>query len=268
MLSLIFLLFQFTSDSGDGRKIDPRKVFVSNISFRVTTKQLASFFSKFGKIVGCVMPAERRSLRRKSRGIAYITFSTAEEAEKAKSAPPFELHYYERTMLVTQALPVRKRHSEQWDASGGVGHEFDRQRSETPEEPVTPSPMSSTSEMSDFSADSPIITELPERVLIAIFELLNIKERIRLERVCKRFLEAAVLSWTKTRKLSFDHMFSLFRAKPCLLQNSTLKSILRHCGRFVEDLDVSAAPHFLDDQSLQLIHQHCPSLWYISLIYY
>lgn len=95
---------------------DPRKVYVANVPARVTLKQLASFFTKFGRVASCTIPVEKATstMPRRTRGYAFITFRTAEEAELARKAPPQELTFYDRVMVVTTAAAVgqlKKRHS-------------------------------------------------------------------------------------------------------------------------------------------------------------
>lgn len=75
-------------ESPDDSTTSSRRIFVSNISFRVTERQLTSFFSKFGKVKGCSVPQEsgHGTLgRTRSRGIGFITFSKPEDAMKALS---------------------------------------------------------------------------------------------------------------------------------------------------------------------------------------
>ncbi|CAO3672554.1 unnamed protein product [Rhizopus stolonifer] len=69
-----------TIDTNYGPKTS--KVFVANLSYNATEDSLYEVFSKFGTIVGDIgMPIFRDTGR--IRGIAYITFETEDEAEKA-----------------------------------------------------------------------------------------------------------------------------------------------------------------------------------------
>lgn len=105
------------SSSVERSRNDDRKIFVSNISGRVTANQLKSFFSKFGPITNCHMPlggcqnSLYATIPRKSRSklTACITFKNLEDAERAKSAAAEELKFYGRVMMISP-LSVNKRY--------------------------------------------------------------------------------------------------------------------------------------------------------------
>lgn len=125
-----------------------RRVYVTNVPSKVTTTQLASFFSKFGKVVSCSVPVDRATSTlprfaffvglplqldqiykffRRSKGSAFVTFKSTDEAERAKKASPNELTLYDKVMVVTQAVHApKKRHSEHWSVSRPGLDDFDR----------------------------------------------------------------------------------------------------------------------------------------------
>lgn len=78
---------------------------------------------------------------------------------------------------------------------------------------------------------------LPDDILISIFSFLQVADRIRVERVCKRWRHAALLSWQSVKNLHFENVFRGVFAKggTHTLTHSILKSILqRGCqGLFV-----------------------------------
>ena len=60
------------------------KLFVGNLSFNTTENALQEAFSAHGQVVEANLMMDRMTGR--SRGFAFITFSTPEEAQKAISA--------------------------------------------------------------------------------------------------------------------------------------------------------------------------------------
>lgn len=68
----------------------PRKVFVGNLNFNTTQDQLSSAFSSAGQVVSVHIGTDRETGR--SRGFAFVEFSSDEEAQKAiASFNEFEL---------------------------------------------------------------------------------------------------------------------------------------------------------------------------------
>lgn len=59
----------------------PRKVFVGNLSFQTTQDQLSAAFAPAGQVVSVHIGTDRETGR--SRGFAFVEFSTEEEAQKA-----------------------------------------------------------------------------------------------------------------------------------------------------------------------------------------
>jgi RNA recognition motif-containing protein len=60
------------------------RLFVGNLSFNTTENQLQEAFAAHGQVVEASLMMDRMTGR--SRGFAFITFSTPEEAEKAIAA--------------------------------------------------------------------------------------------------------------------------------------------------------------------------------------
>ena len=93
------------------------KLFVGNLSFNTTENDLQSAFAAHGSVVESNLMMDRMTGR--SRGFAFVTFSTAEEAEKAIEA----MHGAQldgRALTVNVARPKEER------APGGGGGGRDR----------------------------------------------------------------------------------------------------------------------------------------------
>ncbi|MCB9812979.1 MAG: RNA-binding protein [Pseudomonadales bacterium] len=68
----------------DAPQENPKKLFVGSIPFSTTEETIVNLFSQYGKVVDGVLIVDRMSGR--SKGIAFITYDTVEEAEAATKA--------------------------------------------------------------------------------------------------------------------------------------------------------------------------------------
>lgn len=57
------------------------KLFVGNLSFKLTEEELETAFGDFGTVVSCTIPTDRDSGRK--RGFAFVEMSSQAEAEAA-----------------------------------------------------------------------------------------------------------------------------------------------------------------------------------------
>jgi len=60
----------------------PNRVFVGGISWKTSEKQLADFFSFYGKVVECKIIIDK--VTQKSKGYGFVTFENVEDANKVK----------------------------------------------------------------------------------------------------------------------------------------------------------------------------------------
>jgi RNA recognition motif-containing protein len=60
------------------------KLFVGNLSFKITEGDLEELFAQHGTIVSCSIPTDRDTGRK--RGFAFVEMGTQEEAEAAIQA--------------------------------------------------------------------------------------------------------------------------------------------------------------------------------------
>ncbi len=68
----------------DAPQENPKKLFVGNLPFSVTEETVVSIFSEHGTVVEAAVITDRMTGR--SKGIAFVTFETAEEAQAAIAA--------------------------------------------------------------------------------------------------------------------------------------------------------------------------------------
>ncbi|MFH4976109.1 hypothetical protein AB6A40_002818 [Gnathostoma spinigerum] len=132
------------------------------------------------------------------------------------------------------------------------------------------------------------IGDLPNHIMVEIFNFLPVMERIKIERVCRlwQYLSRNY-SWSKTTVLNYSTLVHSFRPidKRPIVSNTQVRSISRRCGKYLRSLDLHAfrdtltynvcstfAPLCRDlttlnlygiqltNSSLQLIGRHCPLL--------
>lgn len=93
--------------------MEPKKIFVSNISYKSTQKELREFFTKFGSVKAARILTERFRGRFVSRGIGFVEFREVagfESAMKAYADAKGEgFEFAGRMLRVSQARVPRER---------------------------------------------------------------------------------------------------------------------------------------------------------------
>ena len=103
----------------DAPQANPKKLFVGSIPFSTTEETLVNLFSEHGNVVDAALIIDRMSGR--SKGIAFITFETEEEAKAAIEAlNGFEIEG--RALVVNVARPRVPRDNNR----GGYGRDNNR----------------------------------------------------------------------------------------------------------------------------------------------
>jgi len=93
-------------NNGQQAAENPRKLFVGNLSWGITTEDLQQLFAEFGSVEEAFVLTDKFSGR--SKGFGFVTMSTAEEAAAAIEG----LHQREvdgRQLAVNVAQPPRPR---------------------------------------------------------------------------------------------------------------------------------------------------------------
>uniref|UniRef100_A0A915IJ90 F-box domain-containing protein n=1 Tax=Romanomermis culicivorax TaxID=13658 RepID=A0A915IJ90_ROMCU len=200
---------------------------------------------------------------RKSKGCAYVTFQTIEDAMKALNAAPVELIFYNKMMSV---VPSSKSHClEMADRQGAKDLEYtalsegesDLASSTSPSTPVPSDPASE-------KGINQVLNSLPDQVLSKVFSYLNVFDRVRIERTCKRWQELSFDSWSHTPILHLRYHFGMRRSSKAL-NNNILRSLLHRCGPHLRHLDLCGAVQFLNDYSLVVIAEFCKQLKSLNL---
>ena len=81
------------------------KLYVGNLSYKVTEDDLKDLFSEFGSVVEIKLITDRATGR--SRGFGFVEFSSSEEANKAISTLDKKT-VQDRQIIVNEARPQRK----------------------------------------------------------------------------------------------------------------------------------------------------------------
>uniref|UniRef100_L7LQ87 Dc50 n=1 Tax=Rhipicephalus pulchellus TaxID=72859 RepID=L7LQ87_RHIPC len=237
-----------------------KKLFVGNISYRVTKRQLANFLSKFGKVVDCTIVQDH--IKRWPKGYGFVTFSKVEEAEKARNSPPDQLELDGRQLRLLPANKTRvskiRKDAQVAAERRALARELDGdEESSDMEADVTPATPPPSPRRSVDHVD-----DLPDDALLLVLAWLDIKSRIRIERVCQRWRRLALRLWRSQDKLSFSGVFSVGDGRP--LTVSILRALLVRCGESLRSLDLASASHALDYKAAEAISMLCPNLEYLD----
>jgi len=88
------------------QEVNPRKMFVGNLSWNLTSDDLRQLFAEFGTVEDAVVLTDKFSGR--SKGFGFVTMSTEEEAQAA-IAGLNEKEVDGRQIVVNVAQPPRPR---------------------------------------------------------------------------------------------------------------------------------------------------------------
>lgn len=104
-----------------------KKIYVGNLSFRMTESELWALFEPHGKVESATVATDRDTGR--SRGFGFVSMSNDEEAEKAMTALNGK-DCEGRALVVNEARPQTQRGGFREGGGGGGrgGHRDSRQR--------------------------------------------------------------------------------------------------------------------------------------------
>lgn len=241
------------------------KVFVGNVSYRVKSRELKEFFTSFGKVICAQIITDR--MKKRSRGFGFVTFSNEWEAQKAKDSSDDERTLEGRVMKVC-APERRKKGSKNFIQESTIEEALECYREKG----------NNTNEASEEAMVScgcntfgskepqflPEIFQLNEYTMLHIFLYLSPKDRIRVERVCRRWRLLAIKSWHRITHLDFQGVFTSFKGVGGLT-DEVLWSILRRGCQNITSLDLSQSPHFLTEFAVLCIGKQCKLLKELDL---
>nr|XP_031849935.1 F-box/LRR-repeat protein 12-like isoform X4 [Nomia melanderi] len=231
-----------TRETTDGVPI--KKLFISNLAKRTTYKDLKKLFSKYGNVKSCFL------IRNQGKSnFAFVTFDTVEPTIRAR---------YDIIQLHNRYLRVQPADS--WHQPDSIGYQYynkDWQKS--------CEKLSNEQCNEDFIENS--ITEnniqiLNDDCLKHIFCQLPVVDRVRIERVCKKWKSLSQESWSNVRKLDFSRTSVLSDVVTDII---ILRKILLRCGRFLNEINLSDMKHELSRSTLSITAKLCPNLQRIDV---
>lgn len=101
---------------GDNQTVNPRKMFVGNLSWNLTSDDLRQLFAEFGTVEDAVVLTDKFSGR--SKGFGFVTMSTEEEAQAAIEGLN-EKEVDGRNIVVNVAQPPKPRDDRRPGGGGG-----------------------------------------------------------------------------------------------------------------------------------------------------
>ncbi|KAK0077182.1 hypothetical protein PV325_004319 [Microctonus aethiopoides] len=115
---------------------------------------------------------------------------------------------------------------------------------------------------SDQSLSLPTINVLDNDCLIKIFLYLPIKDRMRMERVCKRWQTVNIQAWSDIKELKIPEAIHFLRPFPMKIETTerAVKKLLLRCGRFLNKLEFEANTISPRLNITPIIGEHCRNL--------
>jgi F-box/leucine-rich repeat protein 7 len=215
-----------------------RKIFVANFSGNITDWDLRRLFSMFGLVVDAHVLRDRVTHAKKKFG--FVTYKYPQDAVNVLRLRPGKLRLESRNLFVAEA--------DRW-----------HQPIELSDGTVLWRPNSrGGAETGECKIDM-----LNDDCLMHIFSFLPMRERVKVERVCKRWQMASLAAWVGQKHLDFQTAFP--DASVAVLNTHILQAGLKRCGRFLERLNLSREPNSLDESALGIVASTCKRLRYLHL---
>ncbi|XP_076626182.1 putative RNA-binding protein EEED8.10 [Colletes latitarsis] len=234
-----------STETEDGTPI--RKLFISNLAERTTYKDLTKLFSEYGHVENCFL--------RRNEGISNYAFITFDSVESAARARCRYIILHNRNLRIVPA--------DSWHQPDNIENQYYNKNWQKSDKKQSNEQCSQDFVQNDITNNS--IQILNDDCLMHVFLQLPIVDRIRIERVCKRWRAVIQESWCKVKKLDISCMRSsasyIERSK---LNKNGLRKVLLRCGRFLNEIDLSLAPYSLHESTVTIVGKFCPNLQRIN----
>jgi hypothetical protein len=215
-----------------------RKIFVGNLSANVSDLDLLRLFCLYGLVVDVRVSRDTFTQAKKMCG--YVTYKYPQDAINVLKLRPGALRLDSRNLVVAAA--------DRW-----------HQPVELPDGTVWWWPISRVgAERGESKIDI-----LNDDCLMQIFSFLSMRERVKVERVCKRWQTACLASWAGQKHLDFKSDFPL--ASAAVLNTHILQAGLKRCGKYLKSLSVSRKLNSLDESALGIVASTCKRLRCLKL---
>ncbi|XP_072754934.1 putative RNA-binding protein EEED8.10 isoform X1 [Anoplolepis gracilipes] len=229
-----------------------RKLFVDNLAERTTFKDLRNCFSAYGNIENCYL---RRNQGKKN--YAFVTFTKVEDAMAAmQDGSRKQIRVHNRDLRVMAADSWHQPDSIDQKMYTIGKESYKTFEKKTTNEQYLQCLQNDTEDVS--------IHILNDDCLRHIFLFLPIIDRVRIERVCKRWKDLSQDSWRmmKTLDLSASTWGFLETHTIC---TAILRKILLKCGKYLTEINLSDTSNFLRQSTLTIIGKLCPNLTSIDV---
>ncbi|KAF7997940.1 hypothetical protein HCN44_009338 [Aphidius gifuensis] len=240
--------YKIVTTTEDGTLI--RKLFVGNLAERTTTKDLIKLFNQYGDVESCYI---KRNYGRSN--FAFVIFKDVTGAWNAREAA--EAHQVRMHCRILRVSAADSWHQPDYieNQRGLYGNKDNNNQNTT-----------TTIVEARADVESPIRL-LNDDCLIQMFLHLPISDRVRMERVCKRWHALSRESWWSVKRLDLEKknwgLSDRFRLQ--YIDTATLRKVLMRCGDFLTKLDLSDLLHSLGSSTLTIVGKLCPNLQYIDV---
>ncbi|KAK9298503.1 hypothetical protein QLX08_008183 [Tetragonisca angustula] len=235
----------FSPVTEDGVPI--RKLFISNLADRTSFKDLTKLFSKYGEVETCYVKKNS-----KNNNYAFVTFNSVDAAVRAR---------YEEIRLHNRDLKVLAADS--WHQPDSIENQYynvvkDKSKSNK---------VSNDIHNLDYVQNNISIQTLNDDCLMHIFLQLPIVDRIRIERVCKRWKALSQESWHSVKRLDLSYSIwgSLSGINRKEISICTIRKVLLRCGSYLNEINLSLVPCHLRQSTVTVVAKLCPNLQIIDI---
>lgn len=239
--------------------IPVRKLYVTNLAPWTTWQRLHEKFSQYGEVKNVFIPP--RSPDERNKTFAFVTFVLPESATRV-------LRYSKVLILGGRRIYISAAdswHQPRVLPDGTV--EWNRTNNTRSETHTSNDELESDEDDKDESGSGgqlvcEVVTEdginrLNDDCLRHIFTFLDLTNRIRLERVCKKWQRVSLSMWRSIHSLDLSE-FCCNNNKP--LTTKILEQFLRRCSVNLRSIHLFDTTHSLNGHTLPSIAKHCPNI--------
>ncbi|XP_012168725.1 SCF E3 ubiquitin ligase complex F-box protein pof2 [Bombus terrestris] len=237
-------LFSLVTEDG----VPIRKLFISNLAERTSFKDLIKLFSKYGNVESCFL---RRN--QGNSNYAFITFNSVEAAASARYDEGIRLHNRDLRVLAADS----------WHQPDSIENQCYNIKDKSKSNKLSNDIVYNFDYIQDDITDTNIQT-LNDDCLIHIFLQLPIIDRIRIERVCKRWKALSQESWSSVKRLDLS-MWGLSGLNRREISTCTIRKVLLRCGSYLNEINLSIVPYPLRQSTATIVAKLCPNLQRIDI---
>ncbi|XP_008217853.1 uncharacterized protein LOC100679040 [Nasonia vitripennis] len=224
-----------------------KKILIANIDQEITYKELKSTFSIYGEIVDCIL--KKKSGKKKS--YAFITYDCDSEAQSALDAG------YKKEIRLNNDW-VRVIPAASWNQPDSIENQARKTKHLNEEE------------SKDISIYNIIVTDenkdtihvLNNDCLMHIFMYLPIADRVRIERVCKRWKAICEEFWRCNKKLDLKPITWGLSEQ---IKAHHVYKVLHKYGTYISNIDLSNNENTIGNATLISIAKLCPNVQTVNI---